>query len=206
MAVQSNYSITQINNDTKKGKETFYWDDMLGPLISANLDVSSGRIDYDYFNGAIAYQNNARYPGEPVAQKNQFTHRYMVGTNGRPHMHWKQQSVNIPNWLLAWKLSSNGEADIIETDFSNYNLEIIANHVFTYTSGVLNQISVFPEIDLSTANISDNLHIVLFRDSANTSGLFAGADPSGIIEYVTDLDTHIQLDRNGSEQEYTKEA
>lgn len=180
------------------------WEDMLGPLAAQRLDVSSGRIDYNYFNGAIDFATNARYPEEPAGIRMQIPHRYKVGTNGKPHLHWKQQGSSIPNWLIAWKLSENGESDLIETDYTNYTFGVLASHTFTYTSGVLNQISIFPTMDLSTANISDLLHVILFRDSANTSGLFAGSDPSAVGELATDLDIHIEFSTPGSAEEYTK--
>lgn len=180
------------------------YDDLLGPLIGRNIDVASGRIDYNFFNGAVAFQANSRYPNEVVSIRSQITHRYKEGTNGDPHLHWKQQSANIPNWVMGWKLSENGEADIIEIDYSNYNLSPISSHAFPYTSGVLNQISIFPEIPMATAKISDVLSIVLFRDTGNTTGLFAGADPSVLVELATDADVHIEIDSMGSEFEYVK--
>jgi hypothetical protein len=181
-----------------------YWLDMLGPLSGQRIDLSSGRVDMNYFNGALGFQANARYPEEVVMARVQIQHYWKVGTNGKPHLHWKQQSANIPNWLLGWKLSKNGEADLIETDYSNFNFGVLQSQEFTYTSGVLNQISNFPDIDLSTAGISDMLTLSLWRDTGNVSTLFAGADPSAITELATDLDIHIEVDMPGSRQEYIK--
>jgi len=181
-----------------------FWIDMLGPLIGQRIDSASTRYAYDPYNGAIAFDNDARYPNELITQEIQINHWWKLTTNGKPHLHWKQQSEDIPNWVFAWKLSSNGAADIIESDFSNYTFGIIQSHEFEYSSGVLNQISDFPDIDLSNAGISDLLTIQFFRDTANATGLFAGADPSALVEYATDLDVHIQVDMPGSRQEYIK--
>ena len=181
-----------------------FWVDMLGPLIGQRLDSAATRYSHSPFNGAIAYANNARYTEEVIAQENELIHEWILGTNGRPHLHWKQQSADIPNWLFGWKLHNNGEADAIETDYSNFTFSVLESHAFTYVSGVLNQISAFPDIDLSTAKLSDLLTIVFFRDTLNTSGEFAGADPSALTEYATNLDTHIQIDAPGSLQPFIK--
>jgi len=181
-----------------------YWVDMLGPLFGQRLDVAATRYSYNPFNGAIQFDNNARYTEEVIIQHVQLQHWWKLTTNGKPHLHWKQQSANIPNWLLGWKLDRNGQAGAVETDYSNFTFGVIESHAFTYTSGVLNQISLFPDIDLSNANISDLLTIALWRDTANASTLFAGADPSSLAELAMDLDTHIQVDAPGSDFEYVK--
>jgi len=181
-----------------------YWLDMLGPLTGVNLDSAATRYSLDVYNGAIAFNADARYPNEIIVMEIQIQHYWKLLTDGKPHLHWKQQSANIPNWLFGWKLSKNGEADIIETDFTNYTLAKIASHTFAYTSGVMNQISNFPDIDLSGANISDLLTVIFFRDTTNASTLFDGVDPSVLVEYASDLDIHIQVDMPGSRQEYIK--
>lgn len=182
-----------------------FWLDLLGPVTGSRLDSSSGRIDFDYFNGAIGFQANARYPNEPLVFRMQIQHYWKIETAGKPHIHWKQQhATEIPNWLFAWKFSKNGAADAIETDWTNYTLSVIESHAFEYSSGVMNQISIFPDMDLTGGNVSDLLTCVLFRDSGNDSSLFAGNDPSSLVEIVTDLDLHIQVDTPGSRQEYIK--
>jgi len=181
-----------------------YWLDMLGPLSGVNLDSAATRYSLNRFNGAIQFDADARYTNEVIIQRIQLQHYWKLATNGKPHLHWKQQSANIPNWLLGWKLSNNGEADLIETDYTNFNFGVLQSHAFTYASGVLNQISLFPDIDLSTADISSMLILALWRDTTNASTLFAGADPSALAEMATDLDVHIEVDMPGSRQEYIK--
>ena len=183
--------------------DTFFVD-MLGPLFGQRLDAAATRYSYNAFNGAIQFDSDARYTEEVIIQHVQIQHWFKLTTNGKPHLHWKQQSADIPNWLMAWKLDRNGEAGAVETDYSNFTFGTLQSHAFTYTSGVLNQISLFPDIDLSDANISDLLTIALWRDTANASTLFAGADPSALDELAMDLDTHIEIDTPGSRQEYVK--
>lgn len=181
-----------------------FWLDMLGPLLGQRLDSAATRYSFNPYNGAIAYDNDSRYPEEVVSMEVQIQHYYKEGTNAKPHLHWKQQSANIPNWLFGWRLHKNGESDTVDSDYSNFTLTKLQSHAFTYTSGVINQISAFPDIDLSTAGISDLLTIVFFRDTANTSTIFTGADPSALVEYANSVDMHIQVDMPGSRQEYIK--
>jgi len=183
------------------------WNDLIGYLAGKNIDVTSGRIDYSYPNGAVAFQNNARYADEPVVVRHQIHHGFYFGSGAvaRPHLHWLQQhSTNIPNWLFGYRLVENGDSATIETDFSNFTFSVPQSHVFTYSSGVLAQITKFTEIDISDLSPSDFIITVLFRDTTNASTLFSDVDPSSLVEYATDLDLHLKIDALGSREEYTK--
>jgi len=181
-----------------------YYRDMKSPFVGLNLDSASTRYSVNRFNGGVTFNADARYPNEILSMQIQIQHDWAEGTNGLPHLHWKQQGAAIPNWLMIWKLSRNGEADVIETDFSNYNFEVLQSHEYTYTAGVLNQISDFPTMDLSGAKISDEIVMHFFRDTTNVSGAFAGADPSLIAEIAVEMDIHIEINSPGSRTEYVK--
>jgi len=187
--------------------DTAMWDDLFGYLVGRKLDTGSGRIDYNYFNGAVDFGNNARYPNEPVVIRHQLSHKWLIGAGAvaRPHLHWKQQHAsNIPNWLFGYlKVKNNGTSGI-ETDYSNFTLSKISSHLFSYSSGVLDQYSLFPEIDISDLGLSDFLITVLWRDTGNVSTLFAGADPSSLTELATDLDCHLKVNSLGSTSELVK--
>ena len=104
--------------------------------------------------------------------------------------------------MIGVKKTNYGEATVFETDFSNYTLYAMTTNVSTYTSGTLAQISKFPEIDISDIAISGSIDIVLFRDTTNVSGLFAGADPVGTGVTVKYNDSHVQFNKVGSRQEF----
>jgi len=185
------------------GKAT-RWNDHRFSLTGQRVDVSGGRLNYNYFNGAIGFLSTARYPEEPISIIDQIGHDFAYGTPFNPHIHWFQQSANVPNWLLAYKVMENGETLSIETDYTNHTFLTIQSNAFTYSSGTLFQISSFGEIDTTGLTLSDHIHYVLFRDSANTSTEFAGADPSALEEFVVEFDVHYQIDASGSRLEYTK--
>lgn len=181
------------------------WDDLRFPLTGRNLDTASGRIDFSYPNQTIAFQPNARYPNEPVTVPVQMPHKWKEGTELRPHIHWKQQSTDMPNWILGYKIQQNGQPSSIVADFASYTFATPVNHVFPYTSGTLNQISGFPPIDMTGQAISCMVDVVLFRDSGNVLGLYPDTDPSGLVEHIRDFDMHWLGDSsNGSDQEFTK--
>lgn len=185
------------------------WDDEKFPLIGQNIDQTSGRLGFDFFNGTVTFANNARYAeSETVSFTFQLSHAWKEGTNISPHIHWLQQhATNIPNWLLGYEIRKKNTTKVaLNTDFSNHTLLLPEAGVFTYSSGILEQITPFPDIDLTGCEISDIIHFCLWRDSLNTSGLFAGADPSNITEHVREFDVHALKDSAGSIPEFTKQT
>lgn len=196
-----------INGDLFLGDDNAVWDDLRFPLVGNRIDVGAGRLDYNYFNGAVAFQGEgtpARYPQEPVSMFAQFPHEWKAGTIIKPHMHWYQQGATEPNWLLAYKIIRNGESITLETDFNNHVLLTKDTNAFTYTSGTITQITSFGEVDTSSMGISDSIHFVLFRDFNNTSTLFSGTDGGLNPELVIEFDVHYQIDAMGSRQEFIK--
>lgn len=187
------------------------WDDLSASLIASRLDTASGRLDYDYFNAGVNFNSNARYPEEPVIIPVQCKHGMVIGADVdgnpatfRPHFHWLQQQAARPNMLLGYKKTNYGTETTFETDFTNYTLLTPVADAFTYVSGTLAQITSFPVIDVSDLTISASMDFVLFRDTANASGLFAGADPVATDVTVKYSDSHVRFDERGSEQEFVK--
>ena len=182
------------------------WDDLSGALFAARLDLVTGRLDYDPFNAGVKVQANARYPDEPMVVPLQLKHAMIYGVDAiaRPHFHWLQEQAAIPNFMLAHKLTLYGAPTVKEIDFTNYLLTKWDANLWSYPGGVFAQITKFPEIDLSGATISASLDTVLFRDSANASGLFAGVDPVATDVIVKYNDSHIKFNSAGSRQEFVK--
>jgi hypothetical protein len=182
------------------------WEDVSEAIVGDRIDITSGRLDYQYENGGIGFQQNARYDEEPVCVSIQARHSMRIGQGAvaRPHIHWIQEQSSVPNWLIAYKKTNYGEAVTVESDFSNHTLAIIEEHMFTYSSGALAQISQFPEIDISDLSLSGSIDFVLFRDSGNDSGLFSGSDPVSATAIVKYFDIHVLFDSVGSREEYVK--
>lgn len=144
-------------------KSTAEWEDLRFPLIGRNIDVTSGRIAYDYYNGTVSFATNARYHlNETISFIVQMPHAWAEGMEIRPHLHWLQQDATEPNWLLGYQIhKKNTIRAALETDFSNHTKLIKSSNVFTYTSNILEQITTFPAIDMTGYKISDILHVCL---------------------------------------------
>jgi len=175
------------------------WDDLRFPATGARIDVSSGRLDYDYAECGINFQSNARYDNEPLCMVAQMPHSKKLGTEVRPHIHWDQNQAATPNWLLEWRWVNNGEQR------GTWQQEIYTNNLYTYLSGNLQQLTEFPALQPPlNESVSSLLEFRVFRDSNNSSGLFAGADPYSGSALFKEFDLHYQIDSFGSPQEYTK--
>ncbi len=177
------------------------WDDFRSPANGTRLDVSSGRLDYNFSECFIEFQPNARYPDEPVSIVAQMPHRYKLGSNIRPHVHWIQTTgVGLPNWLLAYRVYEL--ADIVPA----FSLVAASSPEFTYPgSGSFNQYSAFGEIDMSgVSSVSAVIDFILYRDSNNTSGLFSGVDTYSADANLKEFDFHYQVDSAGSTEEFVK--
>lgn len=212
-------AMSQYNNDLQRALEDYTrnladnimeqprHDDLSNAIIASRLDSASGRLNYDYFNAGVSFASNARYPDEPVVIPVQGKHsmKYGSGMKCDPHFHWLQEQVEIPNMLLAVKITNyDGELTTKETDWSNYDLYVTERSKNTYVSGVLPQITFFPELDISNLKLSGSIDYVLFRDSGNVSGLFDGVDPVAGDVTVKYSDAHYLFDSIGSRERYNK--
>ena len=180
------------------------WDDLRFPLAGARLDTASGRLDYNYFNGGVDFASNARYPEEPISMVAQMSHMYKTDSELRPHIHWYQNQDETPNWLLAYKILTNGDTHAFDTDYSNHTFIVSTGDVFTYVSGTLLQISNFTPFTPSGFGTSGIIHFALFRDTANVSTLFSGVDSYTGTATNLEFDIHFQKDTLGSRQEFIK--
>lgn len=130
----------------------------------------------------------------------QLKHQVKAGSAIYPHVHWEQAQANTPNWLMQYRWQRNGQPKT--TAWTNYKCNTPA---FTYTSGTLDQISYGAAVPAPEGyGISDIIQLRLLRDSANASGLFAGADPYTATVAATSFDPHVEIDSLGSASEYVK--
>lgn len=172
------------------------YDDMTFPLIGEKVDETSGRLSFNFAQGTVEFASNARYPEEPVALFRQTKHSWKPGTVGMPHLHWLQKSADVPNWLLQVVTLRNGVAPDLASFY------VPQTHVFTYTSGSLNQITVFPQLNFSALKESDMVYCRLYRDTANASLEFAGADPLAGAASAYEFDIHMLYEKPGTVNEY----
>lgn len=196
---------TWTKRELKKLREDpneYPWDDLRFPFVGRNLDTTSGRLDYNFYNGCMGFQSNAEFRvQDTVSMPCQMPHEWLEGSGVRPHIHWIQQGSDVPNWLFGYKKYKNGQTCTVDTDFTSNHTLVVGNEIFTYSSGNIVQITEFGEIDMSDMNASDTLQFCLWRDDDNDSGLFAGNDPSSITELALELDVHYRK-RTGDSKIY----
>lgn len=130
----------------------------------------------------------------------QLKHQVKAGSPIMLHVHWEQSQANTPNWLMQYRWQING--GIKTTAWTNLKCN---TPVFPYVSGTLDQICSSVAIPAPEGyGISDIVQVRLLRDSANASGLFAGADPYTATVAATSFDPHVEIDALGSAAEYVK--
>ena len=179
------------------------WDDIRFPAITANLYVTAGFVDYNYDQGTVDFSTSSRYPQEGLLIVAQMPHARKADSNIYPHIHWHQTSNGFPNLCYTYRWFNNGD-DI--PAFSSPIALSASNNVYTYSGETaLAQITSIP---LPTSGVgkalSSFLCFKLFRDNANTSGLFAGVDTYTGDFMLKEYDIHIEVDMNGSRQEFVK--
>ena len=130
----------------------------------------------------------------------QLNHDRWAETTIHPHIHWFQAATNHPNFLIGYRWQSTGATKITTWSYLACNFPS-----YTYSSGTIHQVShTTPITAPSNTNLSDIIQFKIYRDNANNSGLFSGADAYGATVGVLAFDLHFQLDGGGSAQEYSK--
>lgn len=130
----------------------------------------------------------------------QLSHAWLLGTAIFPHIHWTQESANVPNFLFQYRWQMNGKPKSSAWEYLKCN-----SAVFPYVSGSLNQISGGATIQAPVGHsLSDIIQIRVIRDTGNNSGLFSGPDLYSGTVGITAVDIHYQIDTVGSRTEFTK--
>lgn len=169
------------------------WEDIQTSLIGRRLYSAAGSIDYDYDENAIEFSQNGDINSinDVVGWSIQYPHKAKVDSEFRVHIHWEQTSTNDIEWSLKYRVQDNGS--VKTTTWTTVVVSSLANNVFTYTSGTLNQITPLVEIDMTGYSISSILQFQLTR-SDSTGGTVLG----------TFVDAHYEADTLGSRSEFIK--
>jgi hypothetical protein len=176
------------------------WDDLSSQGFGNSIDTTTGRIGFDYDDLAVFFADNARYAAtEQYSTAPQTFHRQKIGVPVYPHVHWLQNQNAEPNWLLEYRVYGNGQSPGAYTAVASEGM------VFTYSSETIMQISTFGTIDMSSiTGVSATIDLKLYRDAANDSTLFSGADPYTGNALLKFCDLHVQIDAAGSNSQFTK--
>jgi hypothetical protein len=164
------------------------WNDKSFPMTSTRLGALS-KPDFDLTNvGLLFPQNDA---SEKVYVNDQMSHEKKLDMAIKMHVHFVQDSSDIPIFKIDYRLYKNGQSipNFTTIDTSGESL------VYTYVSGSIIQIIPFPDISAPlNETISANLDMIFYRDDNVVSG-------DVLVKFV---DYHYEKDMNGSREEYSK--
>jgi hypothetical protein len=173
------------------------FDDLTGDIT--RTQTGGTRVSILNAENAIVFTDSAITTDYAIFSY-QMSHKWKAGSVIFPHIHYEQTTANVPNWLIQYRWQRQGTTKT--TSWSNYKTNTSA---FTYTSGTLNQIGYGAGITPPTGySMSDIVQIRLIRDTNNSTGVFAGADPVTGSVSVTAADIHLEYDSLGSRTEYVK--
>lgn len=161
------------------------WEDMRFPATRTRRG-SNDKPDFDFTNiGLLFPQNDA---AEKIYISDQMSHMWKQGTLVKPHIHYIQTGAAVPTFKLAQRFYDNGGP---VPDFTTITT---TTAVFTYTTGTIMQILLFPDIELTDLGTSAWFDMILYREDNTVTGdvLYKG------------FDFHYQLDSLGSREEYVK--
>lgn len=177
------------------------WKDELGPLLGSRLESPGSDIVQNLTEGTITFEATAVYPTDFISYTLQVNHDWLLASAVEFHVHWWQANAEAANWLIGYRWQANGQART-----AAWTLVPLTSLIFAYVAGTLNQISdgattITPP---ATAGLSDIFQVKLYRDYTNASGLFSGAETSGLDVEAMSADMHRRSDTMGSRTEYAK--
>jgi hypothetical protein len=178
------------------------WDEVSKSFVGNSLFSPAGRVDYNFTELTLDYATNARYPDEPVGVVNQILHARKTDSDIRPHIHWMQNSNNNPNILVEYRMYNVNDVPPAWT----LKALTASDNKFSFNGIGSQQIT---EFNLPAGNgvglgLSFTIDVKIYRDSANTSGLFSGSDTYAGVWNAKYYDVHLEMDMRGSRLEFTK--
>jgi len=158
-------------------------------------------LDYNFAELGVDFASNTRYNvAEQISMIVQFPHHWLHGSDISPHVHWMQKSSATPNFLIEYRWYNIGDTP------PSWTQKAWTENAISYDSGTIHQLTEFPVITPPSGitGVSSILDVKFFRDVANDTSLFSGAESSPVTELVKEFDIHYQIDSLGSRTEYLK--
>ena len=195
------FEVEADGTDIRHGDATV-WDEASQSFVGQNIFIVAGRVDYNFTELTLDFAANARYPEEPVGIVIQAMHARKTGSDIRPHIHWMQNSDANPNILAEYRMYNTNDVPPAWT----LKALTAADNVFSFGGVGAQQITEFnlPAGHGAGFGLSFTMDLKIYRDSANTSGLFAGADTYVGAWNAKYYDIHFEKDMDGSRQEFVK--
>ena len=180
-----------------RGSATVY-KDMVGDLFGKRLATTTGRVDYDFDENAIKFQNNGSIstPNDRVGANLQINHEFQVGSGVtfKPHFHWWQNDTVKRVVTMQYRILRNGQPrPLAWTKVTATCAD--GDDTFTYAGETnFDQITHFPDI-VTDCGISDTIQFQMARTDSLSGDL-----------YVYFMDMHGAVDSEGSDDWMGKEV
>ena len=147
--------------------------------------------DFDFTRLGLLFPQND--PTETVSIIDQMDHRKAFGTPLHLHVHYIQETAEIPIFIAEYAFYNNG--DDVPGSRILISTADAAGAIFPWSGNPMLQIIAFPDIPApANENISANLDLVVYRDDNVVSG-------DVLTKYI---DYHYAMDDDGSRQEFVK--
>lgn len=163
------------------------WEDLRFPATRIRQGATA-KPDFDTTNiGLLFPQNDATEIAYVIAQ---MPHAKLLGSDIFWHIHFVQDGSSTPVFKIDYRVYENGGDPT-----GSFTTITASTFAYTYTSGSILQIAIFPAIDMSAeSGVSCMVDARVYRDDNVVSGDVL----------VKEADLHYQIDARGSEQEYVK--
>jgi len=153
------YKATDNSTNPDFETEASGWDDAIMMFVGENLDISRGRVDYDYDKLALKFQDSAD-EDDALYNTYQVLHKIDRNVEMRPHAHIiDPDGTNIIGWKMKYRLWKN------DATVGAWSAEQDATYIFTKATDKLN-IVTFPNIDISSLSESDMVDVKFYRNDA----------------------------------------
>ena len=163
------------------------WDDLRFPATQTRRG-SNNLPNFDYDNIGLLFPQNDTT--ERIFILAQFPHTMVLGSNIFPHIHYVQDTVELPTFKMEYRWYKNN--DSVPSEWVTVST---VDAVFDYESGDLTQMVEFPEIDGSDIDtVSSLMDIIIYRDDNDVTGDVL----------VKEFDIHFISDNIGSFHPLTK--
>lgn len=167
-------------------RDTFY-DDLRFPFTRDKQGQSS-KPDFDFTNLGLLFPSGD--DTEVVYLIAQLPHKYKLGTNLLPHLHYVQDEATLPTFKMDYRWYKNGGGPT-----ESFTTITATENVFSYSSGSILQIVHFPEVVGSAVDtVSSFLDIKIYRDDSDIAGDVL----------VKEFDIHYEIDFPGSREQWVK--
>ena len=166
------------------------WTDKSVPATASKLGVLD-KPDFDFARLGLLFPQND--PAEKIYVLDQELHEKKLGTGIHPHVHYLQETVEIPVFILEYKYYNNG--DDVPGAFTTISTAGGGGPAFAWSGNPMLQIIGFPEIPPpADETISAMLDMILYRDDNVVAG-------DVLMKF---FDYHYQVDGDGSRQPFVK--